>query len=466
MSLWKIAWRSIQHRSLASSLTAVSMALGVALVVAVLVIHGVIETSFRRSDQGYDLIVGAKGSSLELVLSTVYQLGKPPGNIPYQFYEDLDHGEFSDRAEIAVPICLGDSFRDHRVIGTLPDFFERFRYAAPPTLLDFLTPQFGPADLAEQEGQPYEFAEGRNFAAVAEGKEPAFEAVIGATAARKTGMKLGDTFRPTHGVDAQRGDEHDPFTVVGILKPSGTPVDRGIFVHMEMFYHLHDTGAKKPSASRAAASGQAEAGHDEHEAHDDHAGHDHAHDHEAEKPITAILVRRDWDDAARALELPKLLNELPEVQAVAPAEVVADLFDKIVGKVQVILLIFAVLVVIVAGIGLMVSIYNSMSDRRHEIAVMRALGARRSTVMMIVLLESILLSLGGGALGVLAAHALIGLLSPVILETTGVVVSALHFQTNELILIPGLIVLASLVGYLPAVMAYRTDVAESLTSTP
>jgi len=442
MSLWKIAWRSIQHRALASGLTAVSMALGVSLVVAVLVIHDVIEASFRRSDQGYDLVVGAKGSPLDLVLSTVYQLGRPPGTIPYQYYLDLDRGERSSEAEIAVPVCLGDSYAGQRVIGTLPDFFDRFRYASPSGLLEWLASALG---KREDEGQPYEFAEGRNLSELQPGRKIPYQAVLGATAARKTGLKVGDTFRPTHGVDADRGAAHKPFTVVGVLKPTGTPVDRGIYVHIEAFYRIHELGTRP--------------------------GHAGQHDPDApipdaEKRITAVLVKRDWSDAGRALALPKLLSEEPDVQAVAPAEVITALFEGVVGNLQLVLLIFAVLVVIVAGIGLLVSIYNSMSDRRHEIAVMRALGARRGTVMTIVLLESILLSLGGGALGMLLGHAAIGLLSPLILEQTGVIVSAINFQGNELVLIPGLIALASLVGYLPAVIAYRTDVAQSLTSTP
>ena len=128
------------------------------------------------------------------------------------------------------------------------------------------------------------------------------------------------------------------------------------------------------------------------------------------------------------------------------------------------LLILAVLVVVVAGVGILVSIYNSMSDRRHEIAVMRALGASRVTVGTIILLESIMLSLGGGLFGLAVGHALIGVLSPTIAEHTGVIVGAFQFQWQELILIPGLLVLATLVGYLPAMSAYRTDVAKSLTA--
>ena len=166
--------------------------------------------------------------------------------------------------------------------------------------------------------------------------------------------------------------------------------------------------------------------------------------------------------------LPKVIAQDPNlnVQAVNPTHEVTQLLEGIVGDLRLILLILAVLIVVVAGIGVMVSIYNSMSDRRHEIAVIRALGAKRRTVMLIVLLESILLALGGGAIGLALGHGLTGALAPMIAERTGVAVNPLQFQLNELILVPGLILLASAVGYMPAVAAYRTDVAQSLISSP
>ena len=153
-------------------------------------------------------------------------------------------------------------------------------------------------------------------------------------------------------------------------------------------------------------------------------------------------------------------------QAVAPLKVITELFENVIGKLQWILLGMAVVTVIVAGIGIMVSIYNSMSDRRHEIAVMRALGASRFTVMLIILMESILLSLLGGAMGLLLGHGAIWLCSPIIADWTGVVVGLLQFQWSEFWLIFGLVLLASAVGYLPAMSAYRTDVAKSLITTP
>jgi putative ABC transport system permease protein len=150
---------------------------------------------------------------------------------------------------------------------------------------------------------------------------------------------------------------------------------------------------------------------------------------------------------------------------VAPAREVGMLMNSIVGPMQLVLLVLTVLVVIVAGISILVSIYNSMTERRHDIAVMRALGASRKAVMAIILVESILLSLGGGLIGVLLAHGMIGAASPYVVERTGITLSMLEFDWHELVLIPGLVVLASLVGFLPALAAYRTDVAKALAGS-
>jgi len=470
MSLWKIAWRSIQQRALASALTAFSMALGVALVAAVIVIHGVIDQSFRRGAQGYDLIVGAKGSPLELVLTAVYHLGRVPGNMSYDAYDELVNGQFAADIQVAIPICLGDNFKGFRVIGTTPDMFARLEYL---------------------DGRKYEFAEGRNFY-----DDALREAVIGATAARKTGLKVGDKFRPVHGSAAARGEEHEPFDIVGVLAPTGTPNDRAIFVNMEGFYQMHaqapeeaerplpalkDEAKPKPEAKDEHKSdGQenqgpsaekpgekpAEKPSEKHEPHAD-GKHSHGSAHDEHREVTAVLVVLNPKiPPTRRVALPKLVSKQLDVQAVAPAEQIDHLLRGIVGNVQLILLILAVMIVVVAGIGIMVSIYNSMSDRRHEIAIIRALGARRTTIMIVVLLESILLALGGGAAGLVLGHGLTGVLSPLIADQTGVSVNPLQFQLSELILIPGLILLATVVGYLPAVVAYRTDVAQSLISSP
>ncbi len=442
MSLWKIAWRSIQQRALASTLTAVSMALGVTLVISVLVIHAVIDASFRENAQGYDMIVGGKGGALQLVLNTVYYLSKPTQNLPYRFYKEFtENGKFAKAVQWAIPVCMGDNYQGFRVVGTMPQMFDVITY----------------------QGQKVQFAEGRPF-----NSEHYFEAVIGAQVARKTGLKVGQRFRPTHGIDvaASQGHQHEPFTVVGVLAPTGTPNDRALFINIEGFFHLEGhLKETTPSAELAGKPNSPPTEHHEGERHQDFQPDEPVPDEL--KEVTAILVRTNMEHPGLAISLPKLINkEQPDAQAVLPAREITELFDGIVGNVQKLLLLLAVLVLVVAGIGIMVSIYNSMSERRHEIAVMRALGAGRITVMLVILLESILLSLGGGGLGLLLGHGLIGLLNPIIVEQTGVSVPWLQFNLLELILIPGLLVLASLVGYLPALAAYRTDVAKSLRATP
>lgn len=523
MSLWKIAWRSIQQRSLASTLTGLSMALGVTLVVAVLVMRGTINSSFLSTrGLGYNLIVGAKGSKVQLVLNTVYYLSSPVENVPYSFYKQFVDGKYKMYTAMAVPVCLGDVYGDFRVVGTTPDMFDKLDYG---------------------NGRRYEFAAGRNFE-----EDHYFEGVIGSRVAAETGLKVGDEFHPEHGVG---GHKHDPFTVVGILKPTNTPNDRALFVNIEGFYLLENHA--RPVESGEHAEHHEHADHDEHGMHDEHGahakhdehdekghaekdhagkeaeehdhkadqaapdkhehtekehadkdhaehagedkdhaahekehahadehehehehGHEHGHSHaplpESQREVTAILVLTSSMPGVppelSAMSLVKAINKGAVAQAVLPIGEISSLFSVFVGPLEILLLVLTVMIVVVSGIGILVSIYNSMNDRRREIAVMRALGAGRRTVMWVVLLESILLSLGGGLVGWGLGHLLVGALSPWISLQTGVQIGMLRFDAQELVIIPGLIVLASLVGYLPALVAYRTDVSRALSATP
>jgi putative ABC transport system permease protein len=581
MSLWKIAWRSIQQRALASSLTGFSMALGVAMVVAVLVIKGVVSQSFEEGGKsvGYHLVVGAKGGREQLVLSTIFLVSKPVENIPYSYYKKfLPDGEFGPLMAKAVPICLGDFYDEYRVVATTPAMLENFD--DDPGVVHF------------------EFAEGRNF----EHRNRVFkhngenlrgngyfEAVLGSEVARTSGKRVGDDINPRHGAD-EESHEHDAFTIVGVLERTGTPSDRAVFVNMEGFFLMPDhrkpvnaheeldksyrklierhyelleaeqaalvekeligahkallfagdelardddwkreqtlmqqaqqslasvagqlagNAAKKDAAEQYAAivkdhqdlidahqvlidkqaAKKAKAKTDKQQSDsadaDPHAGHDHSHGRpswrkqrplaESQREVTAILVRTHTDDFA--LGIHNQVNEGQVAQAAYPIRVITEMFNLFVGPFHLVLLGLTILIVIVSGIGILVSIYNSMSDRRHEIAVMRALGAGRSTVMWVVLAESIMLSLAGGLAGWILGHGLIWAASPWIEANTGVWIGPFQMAPDiafgentipmlsyELVLIPSLILLATLVGFLPALSAYRTDVAKSLTA--
>ncbi len=454
----------MEQRGFASALTALSMALGVAVMIAVIVIYGVTVRQFDQNGQGYHLIVGGKGGSLQLVLSTVYHIGQPLYPIPYSYYQKfLPGGEFARDTAIAIPQCLGDSYQSpdnsvFRVVATTPELFDKIHYGSNSD-----------GSLKSYEFQPG----GRNFKT-----ENFFEGVIGSVVAARSGLKVGDTFQPSHGL-AGGSDLHHAVKIVGILKPTGTADDRALFMNIEGFYLMpghslasHDvsdeTKGNETPGGAAGTESEAEEAH-EHElerALDLQLARGQAKPLPAEqREVTSILVLCKGPLEAQDLNFKINKGKSRIAQAVAPAREVGLLMNSIVGPMRVVLLVLTVLVVIVAGISILVSIYNSMAERSHDIAVMRALGASRKAVMAIILVESILLSLGGGLIGILLGHGMIGAASPYVVERTGIALSLFKFDWQELVLIPGLVVLASLVGFLPALAAYRTDVAKALAGS-
>ena len=262
----------MQQRALASALTALSMALGVALMIAVIVIYGVAVRQFEQSARGYHRIVGGKGGSLQLVLSTVYYVGKPLYPIPYTYYQKfLPGGQFADVTEVAIPVCLGDSYESpdgthYRAVGTTPDLFSKIKYGT------------------DRDGTPksYEFQPGgRNFKDAFNLTGPAFheaafEAIVGSVVAARSSLKLGDEINPTHGLGAE-GHKHEGFKVVGILKPTGTANDRAVFINIEGFYALEGHASKPHDENGQDAESVTEAPHDETAESAGEAEHQHAH---------------------------------------------------------------------------------------------------------------------------------------------------------------------------------------------
>jgi putative ABC transport system permease protein len=500
-------------------LTMFSMALGVMLVVAVLSIHGVVSQLFRNNASlGYNMIVGAnKGGKEQLTLNTVYYLSQPVENIPYTYYlEFLKRDErdrlqaqsisvesrqalaeaselvaasgggmatlISERAidrfglalvpdartephfppvetgrdgkyglmtDLAIPLCLGDYYGRFRVVGTTPALFDDLVY-----------------DIENQ--RKFEFAQGRNFR-WHDSQHSYFEAVVGSTVAREMNVTLGQEIAPKHG-DPGGHTHARTFTVVGILRPSGTPNDRAVFINMEGFYLMEDHAKpldeQKPQASdeqpplsdkeawarmKAAAKKKTEI----------ELVADPQPLPVEQREVTAILLKVPYQFAPG---LENAVNQGTHAQAVLPVAVIYGLFEFIVNPIEWTLLVLTAMICIVSGISILVSIYNSMSERRGEIAVMRALGAGRGTVMTIILLEATLLALGGGLFGWLAGHTACLVAGPWIEERTGVLVGFLNLLTLPLesAIIPSLMLLAIAVGLLPAISAYRTDVAKSL----
>jgi putative ABC transport system permease protein len=461
MNLLYIAWRNLCYRALASNLTMLSMALGVALTVLVMTISSVINQSLQRnSNVGYNLVVGSKGSSTQLVFNSVYYLSKPIENLKYSYFLEFLPGDQRQQAfaklggvlkdpersglyamfannGFAIPICLGDYVGRFRAVATTPDFFALLRHG----------------DANDQE---YEFAAGRNF--VEDSPEHGFfEAVIGAEVARELQLKVGDQIQASHG---EGSDVHQQgFTVVGILKATGTPNDRAAFINLEGFYLLEghaaperdeESGLEKRSAKTASPPDNPELA----------ASPAKLKRLPIEKrEVTAILFR---SQSLFVQNLQKQINKTPHAQAVSPIGEIGGLLQMYIEPVQWALLALTLLVCLVSAISILVSIYNSMNQRTRDIAVMRALGASRDTVMMIILGEACLIAIGGGLLGWLAGHALATGLSPMVEGRTGVRINFWDVHPNELWMIPGLVLIGILAGIIPALVAYRTDVSRSL----
>lgn len=446
MNLLAIAFKSLRQRTLSSVLTSFSVALGVMLMVAVLVIYGIISNIFSQQSIGYDLIIGPKGSELQLVLSTVYRVAPPIENLPYSYYVKFKERE---GIEAAIPVAFGDTTQQggFPICGTTPEYFE------------------------------HEFAPRREFKVRGNFFLKPFQAVIGSQVARQNGWDLGSQLQLVHG----GGDGHvhdEKFEVVGVLSPTGTPNDKTVFVHLAGFYSIsgHDKplseGIKREREFYGLPPLTPEEMEQEVKILDKKFGHHHEHkpgtQHfhdiaEVQKEVTSILVKCD---SKYPLLPPLIRSELKkgfQAQAVNPIIPMRSLMDDILGNVKNILLVLTGLIILVSGIGIFVSIYNSMAARKREIAIMRALGAQRLTVFGIILFESLILCVGGGLLGLALGHGLVFAAAPIVEAKTGLLIDPWKFEWLEFSLFPALGLLATLVGLVPGLTAYRTDVAEALS---
>jgi len=494
MSIFSLVLKNIAQRKFSVFLTAISVALGVALIAATLDIRRQVEEKFSQTSVGYELIVGAKGSPLQLVLNTVYHLGNPTGNLPYSTYELYRRNPF---VSYAIPMGLGDNYKGFRIVCTTTEFFTKFNYA---------------------KDKQFELAEGRLFR-----DDELYAAVLGKEVAEKTGLKLGDKFVATHGLQEASGDigkqhEHNQFTVVGILKKTGTPSDKAVYASLPTVWAIHDEEAHEDGETRKEAveriygkpekdTIQVQLAHSDHNPHDHknkptehqhtdqkenhkhdhdheakhsdgtphtdgdtHADHDyeHNHDHETvptEGDVTAILIKAKAP--IFSLQLYDKINREPYAQAAFAVNEIKNLFD-IVGNVDWAFLFITALVIVVAILGVMVALYNSLAERRREIAILRSLGAHRSKIFSIIALEAALTSFFGALAGVVLSKVLALVLKGIVLEKTGVEISISLISLAggvpiELALILIVTLVGALAGVIPAVEAYRTDVAKNLS---
>lgn len=499
-----IVYKNLRQRALSTVMTAIAISLGVALVVAITCLRQQARDNFDRVAASYELVVGAKGSPLQLVLNTVYHLDVPVGNIPYDYYKTLKNDW---RVQYAVPFALGDNYQGFRLVGTEPEYFKVVELR-------------GGGKLALAQGKVFD----GDYQAV-------FGSEAAAEAAKRSGLKLGGTFVAKHGVqDTIAGEEHDhdPFTMVGVLAPTGTPIDRVIFISLGSVDEIHKSKPDAPKSSADLAeelsklpdsatvgddgetpvappgtpppTAQPEKTVPEKKKHDHH---DHDKDHhdgdehaKKEKTTTGTVKKEDHDDhddhdhgpitevtsvivklksPAFMFQLHREINRGKVAQAAYPGIEVGKLFN-IVRSFDSVLLVISLLVIVVAAMFILVTIYNSLNERRRDLAVMRALGARRMTIFSWLLLEASVISALGAGLGVVLGHVILVGLQNYAKGASGIEVSAwkpisladalpkLAVVPGELAMAAGVILLGAIMGLLPAILAYRTNVSRNLSA--
>lgn len=423
----RLAFAYLADRPLTSALNMLLLAISVAMLVLLMQVSRQAETRFERDVAGIDLVVGAKGSPLQLILSAVFHVDQPTGNIPAESLDLLRR----DRAVArAVPLALGDNFRGFRIVGTDASFGALYGLS---------------------------LAEGRDFTAP-------MEVVLGAEVARTTGARLGQKFIGSHGLGAdeagEQGHDHAPFETVGILAPSGTVADRLILTSVESVWAVHGIAED----------------HD-HEEGEEH--HDHDHDHAKPAPasaaplqaarggpeadLTALLVT--YRNASAAIRIPAMINRQTALQAAVPATETARLLE-LIGASLAGVEVFAWLLAATGALAIFVALLAALRAREGDLALLRVMGASRAQVFGTVLLEGVITAAAGAALGWLAAHGLITLAAARFATLSDLGLAPFQPYSGEMALIAGVIVIGALAALIPAIRIYRLDPARVMARNP
>jgi len=446
MTDWTIITRSLRARLFSTVTTVVTVAVAVGLMLVLLTMRDAGRKAFERGTGNMHLLLSRDASPLVSVLNGVFYAGPPQGFMLWTDYERLTAGK---PFEFAVPVQLGDSFQGrYPVLATTPEFFSKFR----------------PAEDAE-----WELAEGAFIA-------DHFQVVAGSAVARGTGLKVGDQVVLTHGAASRTatagGAEHEhgefKYSVVGVLKPTGTGHDSALFTDLTSAWiiHAHDRIEREGHAEEVGEHAAEEEAHDheEHAHHEEHATTE-ADLTDADRKITNVYIRiatRPGSDVSASIgRFFDSFRREPNLTVAAPTREVARLFG-IVSNIDQLFVAIAAAVMVSSGIAIMLALYNSMEQRRRQIAVLRVLGASRGRIFGLIVTESAVIGLLGTWLGVLLAAVGAWLGAAVLKDRLGLVIDPVLDARSVVVVAMLTVALAAAAGLIPAVAAYRTSVAKNL----
>ena len=396
-----LAFRYLWSRPLSALLNLLLLTLGLASITFVLLASEQIDRAFQRDLAGIDLVVGAKGSPMQLILAGVFHIDVPPGNIPLAEVEALSR---QPQVKQLIPLSLGDSFRGFRIVGTNADYLAHYRLAP---------------------------AQGRAWAAP-------MEALLGAHVARDTGMKTGDSFVGSHGLaGGGQGHADHPYRITGVLAPCGCAADRLILTATESVWEMHEV-QEKPGAS-----------HDDHEKEDD------------KREVTMALIT--YNSPLAAVSFPRYVNSSTGMQAAAPAVEVSRLL-RMLGVGSDVLRGFGAVLLFTAALSVFIALWNAVRERRADLAMLRMLGAPPVKVAALLLCEAWWLAILASVLGLAGGHALTALVGVLLEAQRSLPVTGRIWVAAEAWVPAAALSVATLAALIPAVSAYRVDVAQLLNA--
>ena len=415
MAILGLAIKSFRNRKFTTSLTVLSIALSVMLLLGIEKIRHGAETSFTSTVSGTDLIVGARGSPVQLLLYSVFHMGNPTNNIGWESYQEITE---SAQVKWAIPLSLGDSHKGYRVVGTTTQFYEHFRFGKQQRLHLEQGVWFGGS----------------------------YQAAVGAEVAAELGYKPGDQIVIAHGSGDESFITHDdePFTVVGILKRTGTPVDRAVYVGLESIDKIHQ---------------EFEGGDHDHDPLMGHRNHDEETD---EGNLSAVLVGLQSRGAAVSMQREINEHDHEPLTAIMPGVVLLEVWQMM-SMIERTLMIVSGLVVAVGLFSMLIILMTSLNERRREMAILRSVGARPAHVFALIMGEAVFLTLLAIGLGVAMVYGLMLLLQPLLESTYGLYLVIGWPTMTELLLLAIIAVCGFVVGLIPSIRIYRYSLVDGMT---
>lgn len=415
MNISKISWQNILNKKMNSFLCVLLMTLGIAIISLLVILSKQLQEKFSKNISGIDMVVGAKGSPLQLILSSIYQIDSPTGNV---YLKDVQEIAQNPLVKEMIPLSMGDNYQGFRIVGTNKKYLEHFK--AKPS-----------------QGQLF--------------KKP-MECVVGSLAAQNLGLKIGDTFSGSHGLDAE-GEKHDHenYKIVGILEFNNSVVDNLILTDLKSVWKIHEH-SEAPAIEAETT-----------EKHEHHEGEEHHEEEENaeldKREITSAIVK--FRSPMGMMTMPRNINQNSKLQAAVPAIEVNRMLELLGIGVEA-LRILAFVIMLISGISVFVSLYNSLKERKYEMALMLSMGATRTRLFLLLLLEGVILSIIGYLLGILLSRIGLLLISGQLGKKFHFDISQISFQPEEIYLFAVALLVGILAAAIPSLGIYRLNISRTL----